>query len=83
MPTLPPRAPFSLKSVFAGTMISTPASAGFAARTDGAKVIRVSVVMLTAWSASAWISGRKISPVPPARLFVWPAVASHALPTNG
>jgi hypothetical protein len=44
MPTRPPRVPLSEKSEFAGTVICTPSNCGFAASTDGAKVITVSWV---------------------------------------
>ena len=37
----------------------------------------------TGVKASAGMSGRKISPVPPARLELTPASAVHAFPTNG
>jgi hypothetical protein len=47
MPTRPPRVPLSLKSALAGTLISTPASAGFAATTSTGKVTFVSCAVLT------------------------------------
>lgn len=40
-------------------------------------------VALTGCSAAPGTRGRKISPVPLARLSARPATASHALPTNG
>ena len=53
MPTLPPREPCSLKSVFGGTDTVTPTRDGFAASTEGANVITVVFVALTGLSASA------------------------------
>ena len=55
MPTLPPRAPLSSYKELAGTMISTPAKAGLAASTDGAKATRVSATVLTVRSTSGWM----------------------------
>src|SRR3954464_11676684 len=82
-PTLPPRLPFSLKRVFGGTVISTPARAGLVANNDAANDIFVGWLALTDVSASAAINGRKIAPVPPARLLVLPGTVSQALPTKG
>src|SRR5258707_15500169 len=83
IPTFPPRVPSSLNNEFAGTMIDTPASAGLFEITEGGKLMAVSAVMLTGCNVSAVISGKKIWPVPPAKLFVLPATASQALPTYG
>ena len=49
----------------------------------GEKVTRVDSDVLTGVRASAGTKGRKISPEPPARLLVRPAMASHAFPMNG
>ena len=43
--------------------------------------ITVSVTGLTGCKVPCLINGRKISPVPPARVSCFPATASHALPT--
>ena len=83
MPTFPPRVPSSLKSALAGTVMLTPASAALLASTEGGNWIWVFWVALTLCKVPAGISGRKISPLPPARLVLTPAAASHCLPTNG
>ena len=79
----PFRVPSSLKSELAGMVIETPFSSGFFCNTDAGKVTKVSLLMLTGCNVPWTISGRNIWPFPPARLSTRPALASHALPTNG
>src|SRR5262245_49796589 len=51
-PTLPPRTPLAAKSAFAGTVIETPASAGFASTTEDGIEMVVSLLGLTDLSVS-------------------------------
>lgn len=83
MPTWPPRVPSSAKSALGGTVRLTPASSGCSASTAGGKVTVVGSVALTGRNVPALTRGRKISPVPPARLLVRPGTAVKVLPTNG
>lgn len=72
-PTLPPRLPLSPNSELAGTLISTPASAGFAASTEGLNVMRVGFNGADGLERVTLNERQETFPDPPARLFVRPA----------